>query len=152
MSRIARALRDNCHGQGLIEALVAVAVLGAVAVVFLSGLSTTYTAVAIQDKRTSAESLARSEFEYVKDARYETLGFSYEIPATPDDPPPWDPDRTALEDHYQHYSVRVTGQPIDANGHFPLAAGLDQGIQEITVEVYLQGDLVLTTRTYKVHR
>ena len=152
MSRIARALRDNCHGQGLIEALVAVAVLGAVAVVFLSGLSTTYTAVAIQDKRTSAESLARSEFEYVKDSVYWPLGFSYEIPATPDDPPPWDPDRTTLESHYEHYSIQVTGQPIHPNGHFPLAAGLDQGIQEITVEVYLQGDLVLTTRTYKVHR
>jgi type II secretory pathway pseudopilin PulG len=152
MNKVVKGVKGNSKGISLIEVLVAVGVLGMIAVAFLSGLVTAYKAVIIGSERTNAESLARSELEYIRGSPYRTFGFAYEIPATPDDPPPWDPFRTALDAYYAGYSVNVTGVPIDADTHNPLAAGRDQGMQQITIEAYHQDKLVLTTSSYKVNR
>ena len=58
------------RGVGLIEVLIALAILGLVAAAFLSGLATATKAVFIADERTTAESLARSQMEYVKNQGY----------------------------------------------------------------------------------
>jgi len=126
-------------GQTLIEVLIAIALLGMIAVPFLTALSTSSRGIIIADEKTTAESLVRSEMEYVKNSSYyNSTGFSYEIPPTADNPPPWDPSRTALDDRYAGYSVNVTGVPIV------------QYLQNITVEVYHWGEPVLTTSTYKI--
>ena len=127
-------------GQTLIEVLIAIALLGMIAVPFLTALSTSSRGIIIADEKTTAESLVRTEMEYVKNSPYNSTGFSYEIPATPDNPPPWDESRTALDDRYAGYSVNVTGVHIDLH------------IQNITVEVYHGNESVLTTSTYKVER
>lgn len=149
MNKVAQAFRGNSRGISLIEVIIALAILGVVSAAFLGGLSTAYRAVAIASERTNAESLTRSELEYIKNCHYADLtsGFSYEIP---DKPPPWDPTRTALDSHYAGYSVSVTGEPIDPSTHNTTAE--DPGMQQITVEVYHQGKLVLTTNSYKVNR
>lgn len=136
----------------MIEVLLAVALLGIIATTFLSSLITSYKTVATGSERTNAESLTRSEFEYIKNSSYCVLGFDYEIPATPDNPPPWELSRTALESHYDGYSVKVTGQPIHHDNHETCPPGLDEGMQLITVKVYHEDDPVLTTSTYKVNR
>jgi len=122
-------------GTTLIEVLIAIAILGMIAVPFLTALSTSSRGIIIADERTTAESLVRSEIEYVKNCEYYNSTFSYNISTTPDEPPPWDISH-ALDSHYAGYSVNVTGVPIDLS------------IQNITVKVYHGDKLVLTTSTY----
>lgn len=152
MDKVRKICTGNSKGVSLIEVLIALAILGIIAVAFLGGLSTAYRAVVIASEQTNVESLTRSELEYVKNSPYWEFGFSYEIPATPDNPPPWDLPRTALDSHYAGYSLNVTGEPIDPDTYNPLPAGEDEGMQQIAVEVYHQGKLVLTTSSYKVNR
>jgi len=57
-------------GTTLIETLVALALLGAIGVAFLSGLATTSRATIIADEQTTAESLARSQIEWAKKVDY----------------------------------------------------------------------------------
>ena len=150
--------QGNSKGQTLIEVLIALAILGIVAVAFMTALTTASRAIIVADEHTTAESLTRSELEYVKNVSYDNLppdsGWFYQLSTNPAEavPPPWEPGRKTLASHYTNYSVKVDGVPIDPNTHNPLPAGKDDGIQRITVEVYHQGKLVLTTSTYKVSR
>ncbi len=68
--RVTKKLGGGESGVTLIETLVALAVLGLIAVVFLSGLATAARATLIADEQATAESLARSEIEYVKSQDY----------------------------------------------------------------------------------
>jgi prepilin-type N-terminal cleavage/methylation domain-containing protein len=149
LPKVARALRGSSKGLTLIEVLIALTIFSVIAVSFLLGLATSYHALIIADERTTAESLTRSELEYIKGTSYVLLanGFSYHLPG---DPPDWDPSHS-LDSQYSNYSVNVTGVPIDPNTHEPLAQG-DQGLQQITVEVYHGAKLVLTTVDYKAMR
>ena len=108
-------------GMTLIEVLIAIALLGMIAVPFLTALSTSSRAIIIADERTTAESLVRSQIEYVKSQEY-NAGGNYEI-ADPDIP------------GYDVYLSDVTE--------------LESGLQEITVTVKRNGEVVLTTSTYK---
>jgi len=154
MNKVVKTFQGESKGVSLIEVLIALAILGIVAAAFLGGVTSGYKATIIADERTNAESLARSELEYVKNCDYADLsyGFSYNIP---DDPPEWDASHT-LDSHYAGYSVKVTGVPIDPDTRDSLCSpppcGQDEGIQRIKVEVYHQGKPVLTTSTYKVCR
>jgi len=137
-------------GLTLIEVLIAIALLGMIAVPFLTALSTSSEGIIIADEKTTAESLVRSEMEYVKNSPYNSTGFSYDISTTPDEPPSWDSSH-ALDARYAGYSVNVTGVPIDPDTGEALSSG-DKNIQNITVEVYHGNESVLTTSTYKVER
>jgi prepilin-type N-terminal cleavage/methylation domain-containing protein len=152
MCTIARRRKGASPGFTLIEVLVAVAVLGIIATTFLASLTTTYKSVIVADEQTKAESLVRSEMEYVKDSEYWTFGFSYRIPDTPDNPPPWDESRTELAPAYSGYSVSVTGTPIDPDTGSPLGAAGDLGLQQVLVEVYHEDQVILTSTAYKVSR
>jgi len=151
LAGITGRIKVNSRGFSLIEALIAVAILGTISAAFLNSLATAYRADAIANERTNAESLARSEFEYIKDSPYEAYGFSYAIPAPPGTAPPWDAAHIALASPYQGYSLKVTGQQVIPATHTPYS-GPDMGIQQITVEVYYQGELVLSSSTYKILR
>jgi prepilin-type N-terminal cleavage/methylation domain-containing protein len=156
LPKVAKALRGSSKGLTLIEVLIALTIFSIIAVAFLSGLATSYHALIIADERTTAESLTRSELEYIKSTPYSNLnltdGFSYQIPVPPGPPPPWDPDHN-LDSQFANYSVNVTGVPIDPDTHEPLGPGeLDQGLQQITVKVSHGAKLVLTTVDYKVKR
>jgi len=152
MHIIAHRRKGASPGFTLIEVLVAVAVLGIIATTFLTSLTTTYKSVIVADEQTKAESLVRSEMEYVKDSEYWTFGFSYRIPDTPDNPPPWDPTRTSLDSKYEGYSVQAAGTPIDPTSGDALPPDQDESIQRIHIEVYRQDNLLLSADTYKVSR
>jgi len=66
------------RGVGLIEVMIAIALLGIIAIAFLSGLATASKALFIADERATAESLARSQMEYVKNQDY-SIGGTYDI-------------------------------------------------------------------------
>jgi len=74
-------------GTTLIEAVVALAILGTIGVTFLSGLTTTSKAAFISDEQATAESLAQSQMEWVKNASYSYNATGYTsapIPAVKD--------------------------------------------------------------------
>ena len=65
----------------LIEILVGLALLGIITAAFLNGLSTTAKGVEVSQERVSAESLAKSQIEYIKIQDYVAV-----VDYNPDDP------------------------------------------------------------------
>ena len=121
----------NERGFSLIEVLIALAILGLVAVAFLSGLTTASRALIIADERTTAESLAKSQMEYVKNIDYVDGATSYPAASIP-------------QEHIDAgYSATITALPL----HNP-----DDGIQKITVVVKHGDKEVITLEGYKVNR
>jgi len=124
-------------GFSLLEVMLAIALLGIVAVAFLGAMATGSRAIFIADERATAESLARSQMEYVKNLPYENGVTEYDI----------DPN-LALDG----YTVSVAVEPLpDPNGVI-----LD-GIQKITVMIYhpeeeIEENNVITLEDYKVDR
>ena len=111
--------------------MVALAVLAAVGVTFLSGLATTSKAVVLTDEQATAESIAWTQMEAVKQAPYVNGATTYAgetIPSNKD---------------YLNYTVAITAEPL----HNP-----DDGIQKIKVTVRRSGTAVLAVEGYKVDR
>jgi type II secretory pathway pseudopilin PulG len=131
--------RNGETGGSLIETLIALAIIGVVAAAFLSGLTTASKATAISDERSTAESLARSQLEYVKTQDY----INYANPAHGD---------YELITHPAGYSVEITVVPIDADTGQPLPTGEDEGLQKIMVTIKHDSKSVLTIEDYKAER
>ena len=112
----------------MIEALIALALLGLIAAAFLVGLGTAARATLIADEQTTAESLARSQLEHVKTLDYKEGATQY-TPAT-----------IPSGDDYLNYSANITAGPLDDH------------IQKITVTVKHSNKEVVTLEGYKVDR
>ncbi len=123
----------TCRESGvtLLETVVALAILGTIAVAFLGGLVTTSKAAFIADERATAESLAQSQMEWAQSANYTDNASQYSLAPLP----------TGKD--YINYSVNITAEPL----HDP-----DDGIQKITVTVKHSGEQVFTLDGYKVDR
>ncbi len=131
------AFRGAEKGTLLVEALFALVLLGIIAAALLGGLATASKAVFIADEGATAESLARSQVEYVKSQAYIDYadpghGY-YELIATP-----------------ANYSVEMVVVPVDPATGQPLPSGQDNGIQKITVTVSHDGEQVITLNSYRV--
>ena len=118
-------------GVSLLETVVALAILGTIAVTFLSGLVTTSKATFMTDERATAGSLAQSQMEWVKNATYTDDATEYTPASIPSDK------------DYIKYSANITAQPLHDS---------DDGIQKITVTVKRSGEEVLKLESYKVDR
>ncbi len=118
----------------LIETLVALAILGIIAVGLLSGLATAAKATFIIDERTTATSLAKSQMEYVKNQNYDNIN----------NPPQYD----LLSDLPTSFSVTITASRLDPEGDGPD----DDGIQSIVVTVIRGSRSIVTLESYKVDR
>ena len=130
-------LGRNVAGVSFIETLIALALLGLIAVAFLSGLFTASKATFIIDEQATAESLARSQMEYVKSQGYidyEEPGHEEYLVTTPAG--------------YAGYIIEeINVEPLpDPNG------GTLDGIQKITVTILRDGEDILTVKGYKVDR
>ena len=122
---------DGELGVIFIETVVALAILGIIAVTFLSGLYTTSKAVIVADKQANAESLARSQMEWVKNADYTDNATEYSLAPLPSG------------QEYANYSAIIAVEPL----HNP-----DDGIQKIVVTVKHYDEEVTKLRGYKVDR
>jgi len=115
------------QGIGLVETLIAVAILGLALTALLSAVSTGSMAVSRTEERVTAENLARSQLEYTKSQPYQPLPASYAtVTPSPDD-----------------YTVAVTADVVP---------GGDSGIEKLTVTVTRNGKELLVVDDYKVDR
>jgi prepilin-type N-terminal cleavage/methylation domain-containing protein len=141
MNKVRKAFPGNSKGVGLIEVVIALAILGIVAVAFLGGLATALNATRIADERSVAQTLAQSQMEYIKNCEYESgASPSYEQldVSSPDNP---------------GYTISVDAPPIDSDTGDPLDnPGDDMGIQKITITIKHHSNEVLTLEDYKVDR
>jgi type II secretory pathway pseudopilin PulG len=119
-------LRKNSQkGIGLVETLVAVAILGTAIVTFISALSTGAISVGNNEQETIAQRLAQSQIESTQSAAFALSGV-YPTIATP-----------------AGYSLTVQ------TGSVP---GTDVNIQKITVTVLRNSISVFVVSGYKVNR
>lgn len=148
------------RGFTLIEVLIALALLGLIAIAFLGALAAASEAIIISDERTTAESLARSQMEYAKNQDYSDNQWSYEVTDSSravlaGAPSWWDDDNPPLlSSNYAGYSVEVKAEDFDANDDGSLEVpGEDEGIRKITVTVsHLAKPEVIILEDYKVNR
>ena len=125
-------LRKKEKGFALIEVLLALGILAIVGTTFLVGLGVSSKAILVANERTTAESLARSQMEWVKDLTY-------------------------VDEASDEYDVVAPG--LDTTGYtittaaFPLNVP-DDGIQRIVVTVGHSGvgEGIIILEDYKVKR
>ncbi len=129
-ARISSIFTGGELGATLIEALVALSILGAVAAAFLSGLATISTATIIADEQATAESLIRSQMESVKNYAYQYDTSEYSVDPALTTPEGWAMPPPVVE----------------------LVHDTDDGIQKITVTVERNGKVVFVLEGYKVDR
>ena len=131
-SKVRRAFQGRSRGFTLIEVLVAIALIGIVAVAILSSLSTASTVLSIADERTTAESLARRQMEYVKSQGYQAESVLGE---------PIYQKISGIPEGYTIYSVNrdgeldvdIVGIPWDSENNKP--ADKDVGLQKIALVI-----------------
>jgi len=145
-SQAGKAFQGSSRGFTLIEVVIAIALIGVIAVAVLSALSTASISLIIADKRATAESLARSQMEYVKNQDY--IDYS-----DPDRDPA---DYAVIPEYPEDYTVEVVAEPFDPDTYQPYtyieedgAFYKDDGIQKITVTVSYDGKAVITMDNYK---
>lgn len=113
-------------GIGLVEALVAIAILGISAVSFISNLSVGSISVRTLDEAAIAQQFLTSEMETIKGVGYDVSGASYPV-------------LTAPEGYSLTLEVDSTIYP-------------DAGIQKITATVWRDGGRVASLENYKANR
>jgi len=136
--RFTKSLKGNETGVTLIEIVISLAILSLIAVAFLSGLGTASKATSIADERATAESLARSQMEYVKSYPYDSEATTYPYVYTEDEN---NPNPITLPEGYTISPPEVASIP-----------DTDTDIQKITVTINHITKLVLTVVGYKVNR
>ena len=129
--RMLRVFTNHESGISLLETVVALAVLGTIAVIFLSGLVTTSKAAFTADERATAESLAQSQIEWAQNADYVYSATQYSPASLPSGK------------DYINYSATIAAEPL----HDP-----DDGIQKITVTVERSDEEVIKLEGYKADR
>ena len=140
----------NEKGFTLIAVIIALALLGVIAIAFFSALSTASKTLFIADERATAESLARSQMEYVKNQAYVT--------ALPGDEANYEK-IDGIPAGYTIMSVNrngdtaddIIGVPWDSENNQP--SPTDEGIQKIIVIVSHQDKPeVIILEGYKAQR
>jgi len=132
-----RSAPNRESGFSLIEILVALGILAAVAVVFLLGMSTSSKAVMVSQKAVAIDSLAKSQMESIKSWEYD-----YD-----NNPPQYQ--AAKLTDIPTGYDITITAARLDPKGN---GTDNDDGLQEITVTVTHGVETVFTLVGYKVNR
>jgi len=140
-NKVIRAFTGSSRGFSLIEVIIALAILGIIAVAFLSGLSTSLKAVLISDERSTAQALAQGQMEYVKSQDYDEIT----------EPPQYSENPSLTPDGY---TVDISAERLYPEGG---STDDDDGLQKITITIYHsevvdEDEKVFTLEDYKVNR
>ena len=131
-------VRNSQKGFLLIEILVGLALMGIIAAGFTNGLSTTFKGVTVSQERVSAESLAKSQIEYIKIqdyipvAKYDPVTNCYELIDIPAD-------------------LVAAGYTVEINSPV-VVSGFEAGnfeLQSVTAVIKRNGEKVFTISTYR---
>jgi hypothetical protein len=122
-------LRGSEKGISTLEVLLAIVILGLVGVCFLGGVGTGTKATVITGEQATAESLVRSEAEYVKGCGYQYDASEYLVDPTLTIPAEW--------------AVSTYVEPVHSS---------DDGLQAVTITAEHQGETALSIVIYKVAR
>ena len=117
---------DNQRGLGLVETLIAVAILGTAMVAFTGALSAGSLAAGSQNIDVVAQSLAQSQLEYTKSYEYDSGASTYPTISVP-----------------EGYGISVDVSSVP---------GTDADIQKITVTITRDSQNLLVVEDYKVNR
>ena len=147
-SKTRKAFRGNSRGFSMLEVVIAIALLGIIAVSVLSSLQTAALALISADRRATSESIARSQMEYVKTSPY--IDYSKEL----SDREPDFYEQIIIQSGGGDYTLETKAEPIDPSSHQPYdgEGGIfdnDDGIQLITVTVSHDGRVVVTLEDFK---
>ncbi len=136
-SKVKRAFRGGSGGFSMLEVVIAIALLGIIAVSVLSALQTAALALISADRRATAESLARTQMEWVRFSEYDNIleeghpEYSLDPQIETALPPGFSVDTTAIR----------FNKDVDPDD--------DDGIQHITVTVTHEDRVVVTLEDYK---
>lgn len=122
------------RGFTLLETLLALALTGILGVSIPSALSGANRATIVSSEHTMAESLARSQMEYIQNQTYDYLH----------NPPVY----SALTTLPTGYTIAITTARLDPAGD---GTGDDDSLQKITINVSRGAKLVFTLIDYKVN-
>jgi type II secretory pathway pseudopilin PulG len=142
------------RGYSLIEEAISIALVGIIAVGFLSGLGYASIALATADERSTAESLARSEVEYVKNQFY-IVAANYDSEISESGEVTYEK-ISGIPEGYTIYSINrdgdivedIIGVPWDTINSNPIEN--DEGIQRIKLIVKHHDKQVITVEDFKV--
>jgi type II secretory pathway pseudopilin PulG len=122
-----KAFKDE-GGLSLVEALITIAIIGVALVAFSIALSTGSLAVNESDQEVTAQSLARTQMEYIKGCTFNPYATTYPSVDTTD-----------------NYSISVAVTSI-------FDPSSDNNIQKITATISKDAVVLLTVEDYKVKR
>jgi prepilin-type N-terminal cleavage/methylation domain-containing protein len=137
-SKVRKALRGSSRGFSMLEVVIAIALLGIIAVSVLSALQTAALALISADRRATAESIARTQMEYVRYLPYEG--------DTEEGPPQYGLDPQIDSIKPPDFSVVTTAIRLDPDND---GDNDDDGIQHITVTVSHQDIVVVILEDFK---
>jgi len=153
-------LKKNEKGFSLIEVVIALLLMGIIGVALLIGLATASKAIFIADERATAESLARSQMEYVKNQAYITAAdYDAGVPGSGEVTYTKIAD-AEIPDGYIICSVNragdtveniIYGVPWDTQDNIPEDTE-DVGLQRIKLVIKHHDKEVITLEDYKVDR
>ena len=143
-----RKIIKNERGASLVEAVIALGLLGLIATTFLMAVFIATKSIAIADERTTAESLARTQMEYVKQQEY--------LDAPPGAGIPYMEIDLSENPHYSIWSIDAEDNIVEDVVAVPWdseddeAALTDVGLQKIRLKIFHDSKEVLTLEGYKV--
>ena len=124
---VSRILKiGNESGISLVESLVAIAILGGGVLTMILAMSGGALAVNENDQEVVAQSLARTELEYIKNYTYDSGATTYPAVSTP-----------------AGYGISVGVSAVP---------GGNANIQKVTANITRDGEVIMTVVDYKVNR
>jgi hypothetical protein len=121
-----RLFKRGERGVALVEALVAIALLGGGVLTMIMAMSGGALAVGENDVEVIAQGLARTQMEYIKNCPYDVDAVDYPAVETP-----------------PGYSISVEVTPVPDT---------DPSIQKVTASISRGSDVIMTVEDYKVDR
>ena len=129
------------RGVALLEILVGLALLGIIGVAFISGMTSTFSAIGISQEKVAAESLVKSQIEYIKVQDYIMVA-------------DYDPDYPATS--YELITVpsdlAAVGYSVNISTPEEVISELEGGfeLQSVTITVRRNNEQKMQVSTYRV--
>jgi len=148
-SKARKAFRGSSRGFSMLEVVIAIALLGIIAVSVLTALQTAALALISADQRATAENLARTQMEWVKVQGYKEAPNGGEviykkIEINPDESPGYTIWSINRDDEVV---TDVIGIPWDSGNS--TAVYQDKGLQRIKVVIKYDDKVVVTLEDFK---